>query len=85
LRKSYEKQLVDLPKGSLRSKERNGKNYYYLSYRRNSKVISDYIGNDENAINELKEQLKRRKGIENLLREIRKELTLMNKVLEAAK
>jgi len=30
LREVYEKQLEDLPKGSLRAKERNGKKYYYL-------------------------------------------------------
>ena len=85
LRKSYEKQLAGMPKGSLRLKERNNKNYYYLSYRRDGKVVSDYVGTDESAIIELKEQLERRRGIENLLKGIRKELALMNKVLEAAK
>ena len=82
---SYEKQLENLPKGSLRLKVRNSKNYYYLFYRRDGKVVSDYVGTDENTIDELKERLERRRGIENLLKGIKKELALMNKVLEAAK
>jgi len=82
---SYEKQLETLPKGSLREKRRNGRTYYYLAYRNNGKVVSDYIGNDESVIDTLREQLKRRKGVEALIKNIKKELALMNKVLEMAK
>ncbi|MDR0469647.1 MAG: hypothetical protein LBH09_06695 [Peptococcaceae bacterium] len=82
---SYKKQLADLPKGSLQVKERNGKKYYYLVYRNDGKIVNDYAGNDEAIITELKEQLDRRKGIEKLLKGIKKEIALMNKVLEAAK
>ena len=32
LQETYEKQLADLPKGSIRVKERNEKKYYYLAY-----------------------------------------------------
>jgi len=81
---SYEKQLEGLPKGSLREKERNGKTYYYLAYRNDGKVVSDYIGNDESIIDTLREQLKRRKCVEALIKNIKKELALMNKVLEVA-
>ena len=82
---SYEKQLETLPKGSLHKKERNGKRYYYLAYRKKGKVVSDYIGNDESVIASLKEQLKRRKDVEALIKNIKKDLALMNKVLEGAK
>ena len=81
----YEKQLDTLPKGSLRAKERNGKSYYYLSYRKNGKVITDYIGNNENTLNGLKEQPERRHNIERLRKAIKHELRLMNKAMEAAK
>lgn len=83
LRETYEKQLVNLPKGSLRVKERNARKYFYLTYRRDGKVVSEYVGNDESTIADLKEQLERRKGVESLLKSIKKELVLMNKVLEA--
>ena len=85
LSETYEKQLANLPRGSLQTKERNGNKYYYLSYRLGEKIISKYLGNDESALGILKEQLERRKGVESLLKNIKKELALMNKVLEATK
>ncbi len=85
LRDSYEKQLAALPKGSLRTKEQNGRKYFYLAYRKNGKVVNEYIGNDESVVADLQEQIERRKGIESLVKAIKKELALMNKVLEAAK
>jgi hypothetical protein len=85
LYEAYEKQLENLPKGSLRTKERNGKKYFYLSYRSNGKVVTEYVGNDESVIGDLRERLERRKGVEGLMRNIKKELALMNKVLEVAK
>ncbi len=85
LRESYEKQLTSLPKGSLRVKERNGRKYFYLAYRRDGKVVSEYVGNDESVVADLKEQLERRKNIENLLKSIKNELRLMNRALEVAR
>ncbi len=85
LRESYENLLANLPKGSLRVKERNGKKYFYLSYRRDGKVVSDYVGNNEDTLDGLKEQLRRRKGIEKLLKKINNELRLISKALEVAK
>jgi hypothetical protein len=81
----YEKQLDALPKGSLRVKERNGKSYFYLSYRKYGKVVTDYIGNNESTLSSLKGQLERRKDIERLIKAIKRELQLMNKAMEAAK
>jgi len=81
----YEKRLDALPKGSLRVKERNSKSYYYLSYRKNGKVVSDYVGNDEAMLRSLKEQLDRRQDIERLRKAIKHELRLMNKAMEVAK
>jgi len=81
----YEKQLGALPKGSLRVKERGGKSYFYLSYRKDGKVVTDYVGNDETTLNSLKEQLERRQGIGRLCKAIKRELRLMNKAMEATK
>ena len=85
LRNAYEKQLAELPKGSLRVKKRNDREYFYLAYRHENKVISRYVGNDKSKLGELIERIERRKNIENLLRAIKKELALMNKVLETIK
>lgn len=85
LREVYEGQLETLPKGSLRVRERGDKKYFYLAYRKSGKVVSDYLGNDEAALATLKEQIERRRCIENLLKSIKNELRLMNKALEVAK
>lgn len=85
LRELYEKQFEDLPKGSVHAKERNSKKYFYLTYRRDGKVVSEYVGNDESIIDDLKERIERRKGVERLIKDIKKELALMNKVLEMVK
>ena len=82
---AYERQLSELPKGSLQVKKRKGKQYYYLTYRKDDKIISKYEGKDESAIAELMEKIKRRKGIEKLIKSIKKEIAIMNKALEAAK
>ena len=82
---AYEKQLVLLPKGSVQIKQRKDKKYFYLVYRTDGKIVSKYIGNDEGAIFELREHLERRKGIEALLKGIKKELVSMNKILEDVK
>lgn len=85
LRDSYEKQLSSLPRGLLQVKERNGKKYFYLSYRLDGKVVSKYVGNDESIVVDLKERLNRRKNIENLLKRIKNELRLMNRALEVVR
>lgn len=81
----YEKQLNALPKGSLHIKERGGKSYFYLSYRKDGKVITDYVGNDETTLNNLKEQIERRQDIERLRKAIKRELHLMKRAMEVAK
>lgn len=85
LYKLYEKQLESLPKGSLQAKERNGRKYFYLAYRCDGKVVSEYVGNDESAVADLKEQLERRKSVENLLKSIKNEMRLMNRALEVVR
>lgn len=85
LQQNYVKQLESLPKGTIREKERNGRKYFYLAYRADGKVISEYIGNDESTLINLRERLERRKNIEVLLKVIKNELRLMNRALEVAR
>ncbi len=85
LKQNYEEQLASLPKGTIRKKERNGRIYFYLAYRAEGKVVSEYIGNDESALDVLRERLERSKNIKALLKSIKNELRLMNRALEAAR
>lgn len=81
----YENKLESLPKGSIHVRMRCNKEYYYLYYRKEGKIKSDYIGNNEAALIPLKEQLERRKSIEGLLKGIRIELHQMHRVLGKVK
>ena len=75
----YEKLIQNLPKGSLICRK---KEYYYLKYRKDGKVCDDYIGKDPKVIAKVKEQLEQRKHYEQMLLELRKEQTTINKLLE---
>lgn len=69
----YEKQLADLPKGSIKSKTIGKNVYYYLYYREGKKVISKYLGKDEESINVIKELLIKRNHIELMLKQLKQE------------
>ena len=47
MRFMYEKRIMELPRGSLVIRERNGKKYCYLRYREGKKVIQKYAGTIE--------------------------------------
>ena len=81
LKESYEEQLLTLPKGTLRIRKKGNNTYYYLAYRNGQKVATDYIGKDETDIARIKEQLEKRRHIEDMLKELTRELVLMKKVL----
>ena len=69
----YEKELKNLPKGSIKSKTIGKNIYYYLYFRNGKKVISKYLGKDENEINRVKELLIKRNHIEAMLKILKQE------------
>lgn len=62
-----EKELKTLPKGSVRVREINGREYYYLNYRDGKKVKSDYISASQ--LNDIRAQVARRKELKAALKE----------------
>lgn len=79
---TYEKELESLPKGNLSIKKIGNNEYYYLKYRNDKKIITDYIGKDKEKIAQIKEQIKRRKHYENMLSALMKEQKTISKILE---
>lgn len=67
----YEKELSLLPKGKLTPKITKSNTYYYLKYRESQKVCSKYIGIKENDFLQVKEQLKKRKAVKGIIRDIK--------------
>lgn len=78
--KEYTKELMQLPKGKITSKNINGKVYYYLYYRDGGKVISKYIGKNEDTLKELQEKLTRRYQVEEILKKLKEEKIQIKKM-----
>lgn len=76
----YNNELNNLPKGSIKSKKINDKVYYYLSFRNGDKVISKYVGKNEDELSTLQEQLQRRKQIEEILKKLKEEQKQISKL-----
>ena len=76
----YEKELVSLPKGSIKMKVIGHNSYYYLNYRDGKKVVSKYIGKDEESVNLVREQLAKRHHIELMLKQLKQEQQQIKKL-----
>ena len=79
---AYEKELERLPKGNVSIKKIGNNEYYYLKYRNDKKIVTDYIGKDREKIARIEEQIKRRKHYENMLSVLMKEKKIISKILE---
>ena len=78
----YGKQLDELPKGSVSAKKSGKKIYYYLKYRDGQKVITEYLGKDEEKVNQIRTLLDKRRHIEAMIKSLNEEQTLACRALE---
>ena len=76
----YTKELEILQKGKITEKKVNGKIYYYLYFRDKKKVVSKYIGKDEESLKAITEQLTRRSQIEAILKKLKEEKIQIKKM-----
>ncbi len=76
----YEKELTLLPKGKISPKITKTNTYYYLKYRDGQKVCAKYIGMNKNDIDRISEQLKRRKVVEGIVKELKAEQIKIKKM-----
>jgi hypothetical protein len=79
---AYERQLDGLPKGSVTTKAVGDNVYYYLKYRNGKKVLTDYLGKDNDKVDAVRSALEKRRHIEAMITHLRAERTLANKVLK---
>ncbi|MBO5457393.1 MAG: hypothetical protein J6A24_00350 [Clostridia bacterium] len=76
----YTKELETLPIGKITPKIVNGKIYYYLYYRDGKKVVSKYIGKDEESLTAVREKLVRRSQIEEIIKKLKEEKAQIKKL-----
>jgi hypothetical protein len=78
--KAYINKINSLPKGSIRIKKSGNNNYYYLKFRKKDKTITQYVKNEKEAIKKLSFKIRQRKKYESILKEIKKDLKLIEKI-----
>ena len=76
----YTKELETLPKGKITPKTVNGKTYYYLYYRDGKKVVSKYVGKDEESLIAIREGLARRSQVEEIVKKLKEEKAQIKKL-----
>ncbi len=86
LLQKYNNEISALPHGSISIKKRNQKEYVYLAYRKKENVKFEYIGSisSEKSKNIVK-KVKLRKGYEIKLKQVRKDLEEIEKVINGRK
>lgn len=84
--KEIVKSIDFLPKGHINILNRNGKGYYYLTYREGKKVKNEYLGVVGKAdLNKTITRLKQRQVLEAELKELKKDEKNLNKLIKKIK
>jgi len=82
MQKQYLLEISALPKGSIVKKSKKSGDYYYLTYRKGNKVVSDYLGKEAQKVQEVQQNINKRKYLEGLVKNLRSELKLITKVVK---
>ena len=87
MKKSYERELAKLPKGSLVKKNVKGHEYYYLVVREKGKVIFIYKGKNVSGeeIQKYKQAKEYRAKYRKLLSEVKKQVKFLRSALRGKK
>ena len=84
LKRIYEvaqKNLEELPKGSIQIKNIKGREQHYLTWREGNKIKSKYIGNDPEVIKKIQLSIDARKDRKKSQRERKRDIHLLEKAL----
>ena len=79
----YVNEIKALPKGNISIKKVNSNSYYYLKYRRDTKVITDYIGKDTLQVKSIEEQIKKRKHYQKMVSALLKEQKEIQRIIRS--
>ena len=82
MQNQYLQEISSLPKGSIVKKSKKSGDYYYLTYRNGGRVVSDYLGKDVEKANKIQQDINKRKYLEVLIKNLKSELKLINKVVK---
>ena len=83
MQNQYLQEISTLPKGSIVKKSNKSGVYYYLAYRKGNKVVSDYLGKDAQKVQEIQQNIDKRKYLEASVKNLKNELKLIAKVAKS--
>jgi len=82
MQEAYKKEIAALRKGSISIKTVSGTDYYYLKYREGDKVKNDYIGRDEKLVEEIRDEIEKRKYLQSVLKRLQIEYQQICKIVK---
>lgn len=82
MQKTYLQQIKSLPKGTVCIKNIAGNDYYYLKYRQNSKIKTDYLGKDKKTVKNIEKKLKEREHLAEILKRLKLEYKQICKIVK---
>lgn len=82
IRERYLESIRKLPRGSLRKKNINGHDYYYLAYRDGAKVRYSYLGKlSEDRLKDYEGERAKRLGYKSAVKKLDQQIRYLRKVL----
>jgi len=82
MQKIYLQEIDSLPKGTVTIKNISGNDYYYLKYRQNEKIKTDYLGKNKKKVDVVNKEIKRRKYLQGVLKRLRVEYKQICKIVK---
>jgi len=82
MQEAYRQEVTSLPKGSIVVKNIAGNDYYYLKYRQDNKIRTDYLGKDEKAVKKIRREIEKRKQLLEVLKRLRLEYKQICKIVK---
>lgn len=82
MQEMYLREISDLPKGSIVAKKQSGNEYFYLKYRQNEKVKTDYLGKNQELIESVRRKIEKRKHLQEVLKRLRLEYAQICKIVK---
>lgn len=86
LARKYKQELRILPKGSISKKERRGRHYAYLAFRKGDRVYFNYLGKPQSEkVIAIELKIRSRKEYESRLRRVAREIRDLEKIVYGRK
>lgn len=82
MQKAHQAEIDSLKKGSIHIKHNGEKPYYYLVYRKGSKIVQEYIGKDIEVVEKIKNEISKRKYLQDVVKRLKQEYKEISKIVK---